>query len=632
MIALSAQLVGVNRHALTEQVLRTHAVAADAAASRIRSELSARRAFLRLVVAESRWDISRRELIGERLAEFLQESSALGSVAVSLVDGQNQEILRAQREAAPARIFDLLATVESPEIFVEAAGTYWFAARQPLAGRSGDLALTIVFDTIETTESLHPDELGPEATVWLAEPERVLWGSGSRVEEVPPRLLELASTRYMSGSGRFQSGGQDFLGAFSPVAGTPWFVVSTQTSAVAEKVSRDMRARSGIAVGIAFCLVAALSAGGYRSIVRPLRALIAEQDRLLGQAPSKDGDEISRIKESFKALARHVTNNEALKRVFLGRYQVLEMVGEGAMGSVFLGWDPTLKRPVALKTVKIASKGSQEAPVDLMKEAIIIAQLDHPNIVRVFDVRDAPEASFIAMEFVPGSSLRQLLRAGNPLPIAMTIHVCHAVAAALAAAHASGVQHNDVKPGNVLLREDGRAKITDFGISHAVSSLDAEAEFLYGTPGYLAPETIQGDGRDERADLFALGVMAYECVVGSAPFSGSSVTTVLRSTLQTNVIAPFLIRPETPEELSELIMELLEKDPDRRLATASEAASRFADLAESFPWNGTFASGATASDAAESWVSFIPTEYLDQIRTKPIPGPAPGKNPDPEAT
>ncbi|MEM7048474.1 MAG: serine/threonine-protein kinase [Acidobacteriota bacterium] len=589
ILALALQLVGVNRNALTEQVLRSHAVAADAAASQVQVEISARRTFLRVAAAEGGWSSVEVESIRSRLSILLEEAEDLGLVALSLADAGGREVLRAQREVAPAEVSRLIAEQgAASDTFVAFEGARWFVARRALARDSRGLFLVGVFDTLETDRSLHPDELGPEATVWLAEEERVLWGSGASSEEVPPSLLTLAAEQRLSGAGRFGHRGVEYLGAFSPVLDSPWFVVSLQSSAVAERVSRDMRRRSVLAIGLALGLVLLLSALGYRSVVAPLRRLIASQSEVLGEAADFRGDEISRLKSSFEALARHVSQDEALDKVFLGRYQVLEVIGEGAMGSVFMGWDPILKRPVAIKTLKLSGQLESDLTPsgDLLTEAATIARLNHPNVVQVYDVQDAAETSFIAMEFVSGDSLRTHLGRQRQLPIPMAIHVCHSVATALAAAHHEGVLHYDIKPGNVLIREDGRTKITDFGISHAMTNLSKESGFLYGTPGYLPPETILGEGRDERSDLFALGVMAYRCVVGEEPFTGGSLRAVLLQTLQAEVAVPASRRPGIPPGLDELIMDLLRKDPAERLSSAREAARRFGELARQHPWEG----------------------------------------------
>lgn len=613
---LSYQLVGINQDALTEQVLRTHTVAADAAASRIHAELESRRAFLSSAGAEIGRRLAESESLAQSLPRLLEDGAGLGAVVLAVVDGQGREVVRAQRELGPSGASDLLIALGTgSEAFLEADDTSWLVARTEL-GSTG-AALVAMFDTVETSRSLHPVELGPDASVYLVHGREVLLGSGQETEPIPERLLELASTRHLSGSGRYDGEGRSYLGAFAPILESPWYVVSLQSTAAAEQVRRAMHLRSSAAIGLASVVVLLLSAGAFRTVIRPLRAILAEKERLLGESESRGGDEVAQLESAFDALARHVTENEALEQVFLGRYQVLEVVGEGAMGSVFMGWDPSLRRPVALKTIKVAGKAHRPNGADeLLSEAVTIAKLDHPNIVQVHDVGETPGAHFIAMEYVRGSSLREHLRAGEPLPIPLVIHVCRAVAEALSAAHDHGVLHNDIKPGNILLREDGQTKITDFGISHAMGQLGEADEILFGTPGYLAPETISGEGRDERADLFALGVTAYECLIGSKPFGGKSVAAILGSTVLKDPPAPKVMRDQVPDELNDLVVELLRKDPEQRLSSAAEAAERLSKLADRFPWAPSGAMPDTVRVGAETLSSLVPTRLVDSVRAR----------------
>ena len=615
LAGLAWQLVGLNRDAMTEQVLRTHTVAADAAASRLRSELQSRRAFLRRA-AESLSLISTGQL-GGHLGRILAEGEELGTVAVATVG--HGEPWTARRDPAPDDLVARLAGLEPEmETFVRSGESLWLAAR------FGPVAM--LFDTVDTTRALHPTELGADTSVHLLRDRQPVWASTDVA--LPGELAELAATR-LSGSGRFSAAGTTYLGAFAPVGGSPWLVVSLQTTAAAERVAQSMRRRSAFAVVGAVGAVLLLSGLGFQTVIRPLRSVIAEAQSLLppSGASGRDetpasGDEISRLAATFDSLARHVVQNESLEQVFLGRYQVLELIGEGAMGSVFMGWDPTLKRTVALKTLKVSGdRQAQGQADDLLAEAVTVASLDHPNIVQVHDVGRQVDVDFIAMEFVRGASLRDHLESG-PLPLALTLHICLEVAEALAAAHAVDVLHNDIKPGNILLRDDGRTKITDFGISHAMNKIGAEQGLIYGTPGYLPPETISGLGRDERSDLFALGATAYECLVGSKPFLGQTIQAVLSKTLMSDPPPPGSMRQDVPPELDRLVLDLLHKDPSQRVPSARQAATRLAELAERFPWQPTSTTpvvGDAGDDAWSSAGSMIPTRLIESALSGPTP-------------
>ncbi|MCB1054986.1 MAG: protein kinase [Acidobacteria bacterium] len=260
----------------------------------------------------------------------------------------------------------------------------------------------------------------------------------------------------------------------------------------------------------------------------------------------------------------------------LGRYQILEVIGEGSMGTVFRGWDPRLRRTVALKTVRLdvtrttLSRG--ELISRLLDEAVMGARFSHPNIVAVFDVGDAPNAAFMAMEFVEGMSLEGYLRARQRLPSQEVLHVGYPVAQALAAAHACKVVHHDVKPGNVLLGAGGMVKVTDFGLANWASELVRETGRVFGTPEFLAPETLRGKGYDAASDLFALGAILYRALTGVPAFPGKTISEMVATTLGGEVVPPSDYLVEADPELETLIMALLQRDRDLRPSDASLVA------------------------------------------------------------
>lgn len=257
----------------------------------------------------------------------------------------------------------------------------------------------------------------------------------------------------------------------------------------------------------------------------------------------------------------------------LGRYEVRGVIGQGTMGTVYRGWDPRLRRAVALKTIRLDSIATESRRREMLErlhnEAVTVALFNHPHIVAVYDMGDAENTAFIAMELVEGSSLaRHLKRAGRLAP-AQLIPLALAVARALAAAHGRNVIHRDVKPGNVLLGRNGAIKVTDFGVAYLFSRVSDEALQLYGTPGYVPPEAFKQEPYTQAGDLFSLGVMLYEAASGEHPLVGANLRETIDRTLA-GAVAPLAERREgLPVELAELVMALLVAEPERRPAAGA---------------------------------------------------------------
>lgn len=267
--------------------------------------------------------------------------------------------------------------------------------------------------------------------------------------------------------------------------------------------------------------------------------------------------------------------------IYLGRYRALETLGEGAMGVVLRGWDPRLKRPVALKTLRfetfLGAEESRGALEDLLSEASTLARFNHPNIVSVYDAGDDDGTGFIVMELVDGISLDEHLQAVQRLTVPQLVDLGLAVARALGVAHGNGLVHRDVKPGNILLGRDGVVKVTDFGLAQLVSSL-AEGDMIFGTPGFVPPECLAGDRHSPAGDLFSLGAVLYRCATGHSPFEADTVREVLTLTLRRDPDPVQKLRVGMPPALARLISDLLAKDPERR-PTADDVESRLGFLA-----------------------------------------------------
>ena len=255
-----------------------------------------------------------------------------------------------------------------------------------------------------------------------------------------------------------------------------------------------------------------------------------------------------------------------------GRYAVSKVLGEGGSATVYRALDTTLDREVAIKLLK-ASSASSETNSRYLREAQIAARLVHPNIVATFDVGTDGGHSFIAMELVDGSNLKALIqsRPAGGLSLEEILKIARQICRALEYAHARGVYHCDVKPENVLLTKDGDVKLADFGLARAVDRPRlANQEGPVGTPGYVAPEVVRGQGQDARSDLYSFGAVLYEMMTGRPPFTGKDELSLLSSQLNDVPRPPTALVPNASPALERIVLRLLEKNPESRYASASE--------------------------------------------------------------
>ncbi len=257
----------------------------------------------------------------------------------------------------------------------------------------------------------------------------------------------------------------------------------------------------------------------------------------------------------------------------LGRYEIVEELGRGAMGVVYLAQDPALGRLVAVKAFSVQPGNGQTHPGNgrtadsgtFLREARTAGALDHPGIVTVHDATDG-EQPFIAMEYVQGTDLKEVLRPGQPLPVDFVLKVTDQVAAALDYAHARGVVHRDIKPANILLTANETVKLTDFGI--ASGPADSPPAERLGTPHYVAPEQLRGSAVDSRADVFALGVVVYEMLTGKRPFDHPDLKEVVRRLANEPFTAPAVYGVTLPPAVLKVLRRAMAKAPDARLASA----------------------------------------------------------------
>ena len=265
----------------------------------------------------------------------------------------------------------------------------------------------------------------------------------------------------------------------------------------------------------------------------------------------------------------------------LGRYEVVRELGKGAMGIVYLAKDPLIGRLVALKTIRVAAHADDDEAKEFQERFIREAQaagiLNHPAIVTVHDIGqdESTGVSFIAMEFVEGHNLKEVLAQGRTLTFEQIGDIIAQVAEALDFAHAKGIVHRDVKPANVILIEGNRAKITDFGIAKIASggaNLTTTGQFL-GTPNYMAPEQIRGAPVDGRTDIFALGICLYECLTRRKPFGGDSLTSISYKIVHEPFPPLHEINPRIPAGYEEVVATCLAKDPAKRYQRAKDLSA-----------------------------------------------------------
>jgi serine/threonine-protein kinase len=279
-----------------------------------------------------------------------------------------------------------------------------------------------------------------------------------------------------------------------------------------------------------------------------------------------------------------MTREEHAPAEALGPYRLVERLAAGGMGEVWRAWDGRLKRPVAVKHVLPEILNQPGARERFRREAEAGARLTHPAVVRIYDLVESPEGDWLVMELVVGKTLRQLLSAG-PLTVRSAVQWAGEIAGGLAAAHAQGVLHRDLKAGNVMITAAGHAKVLDFGIARALSPEGSVQEMtlsrtgtVLGTSYAMSPEQALGLPLDHRSDLFSLGSLLYEMLTGEAPFRASSEAATLARVCSYRPLPARQRRAEIPAELSALVERLLEKEPNARPQDAGEVAARLEEL------------------------------------------------------
>src|SRR5215212_10725206 len=255
-----------------------------------------------------------------------------------------------------------------------------------------------------------------------------------------------------------------------------------------------------------------------------------------------------------------------------GRYRIIRRIGSGGMADVYEAEDTQLGRRIALKLLYSRFAEDAEFVERFRREASSAAGLNHPNVVQVFDRGQWDGTYYIAMELLEGRNLKQIVREHGALEPALAVDIVLQILKAERFAHRRGVVHRDIKPHNVIVDEEGRAKVTDFGIARAGASDMTETGSIMGTAQYLSPEQAQGQPVDERSDLYSIGVVLYELLTGHVPFDGESPVTIALKHVAEEPVPPSQLNPAVAPALDAVVLRALEKDPAERFADADEFA------------------------------------------------------------
>ncbi len=306
----------------------------------------------------------------------------------------------------------------------------------------------------------------------------------------------------------------------------------------------------------------------------------------------------------------------------LGHYAILDQLGSGAMGDVYLAADTKLQRRVALKVLPEKMSADHKRLERFRREARSVAALNHPNIVTVHSVEESESTHFLTMEFVEGRSLEELIP-GDGLPQLQVLDIAISLADALAAAHGKGLVHRDLKPDNIMVTDDGRVKVLDFGLAKLIEgthspdiSRFSTAQDLtrrgqvIGTPSYMSPEQLEGKELNPQSDIFSLGVLIYEMATGRRPFRGDSWASYIVSVLQDEPASITELKPELPRQLARIVKHCLEKDLERRFQSALEVRNELEELRREVESPGRFPTAGAAAAPDDKSIAVLPFANL----------------------
>jgi beta-lactam-binding protein with PASTA domain/predicted Ser/Thr protein kinase len=314
--------------------------------------------------------------------------------------------------------------------------------------------------------------------------------------------------------------------------------------------------------------------------------------------------------------------------VFDGRYRIIRKLGAGGMADVYLAEDQELGRPVAIKILNDRHAADDSFVERFRREAKNAAGLSHPNIVSIYDRGEAEGTYYIAMEFLDGRSLKELIVSRGQAPIKIAIDYARQILAAVGAAHRHGIVHRDIKPHNVLVGGEGRLKVTDFGIARSGASQMTEVGSIIGTAQYLSPEQAQGAPVDQTSDLYSVGVVLYEMLTGQVPFTGDTPLEIAMKHLSEVPKPPSELREEVPHDLDSVVLRALAKEPGERYQSAEEMDADLARVAEGLPVDPQTEEAATAVLSGSGLMAAAPTSVITRPPPEgPMRPPPPGRTP-----
>src|SRR5215210_807082 len=311
-----------------------------------------------------------------------------------------------------------------------------------------------------------------------------------------------------------------------------------------------------------------------------------------------------------------------INTLFDGRYRILRKLGTGGMANVYLAEDEVLGRRVAIKILNDRHAGDDQFVERFRREAKNAASLSHPNIVSIYDRGEAEGTYYIAMEYLSGKSLKELILERGPAPVSVAVDYARQILAALRFAHRNGIVHRDIKPHNCLVDSEGHLKVTDFGIARAGASQMTEEGSIIGTAQYLSPEQARGTQVDQTSDLYSLGIVLYEMLTGTVPFTGDSPVEIAMKHLSATPPSLSLKRPDVPRALDQVVLRALAKEPAARYQSAEEMdadlerISRGLSVSRETEEAATMVvRGAAFGDGAATTI--VPAEALTQVRGRP---------------
>src|SRR5918912_541663 len=295
---------------------------------------------------------------------------------------------------------------------------------------------------------------------------------------------------------------------------------------------------------------------------------------------------------------------------FDGRYRILRKLGTGGMANVYLAEDQELGRRVAIKILNERHAADEQFVERFRREAKNAAGLSHPNIVSIYDRGEAEGTYYIAMEYLDGRSLKELILSRGPAPARVAIDYARQILDALRFAHRNGIVHRDIKPHNVIVDAEGRVKVTDFGIARAGTTQMTEVGSIIGTAQYLSPEQARGSPVDQTSDLYSVGVVLYEMLTGQVPFTGDTPLEIAMKHLSEVPVPPSELRPEVPHDLDSVVLRALAKDPADRYRTAEEMDADLARVLEGLPVDPDTETAATAVLSGSGVLAAAPTSVM----------------------